>query len=478
MIEWLRPSRLPVAIRVPLLIAILMVVVAAGTSNAVLHRLDQSQQSHFHELKGVYLEGLATALRPYMIRRDPWEVFDVLDRARSGYSAPNAKLTLVVGTDGRVLASSDPRLFSIGSQPPGELASLPAIADLDDPDGEVWVKRDLHEAGVHLGAVAALIDVTSFQKTRSETLIALIGFNLLLTILLAAIGWFVVRRALQPLVRLSDLLARSVDGRLPAVPVSELPPPDTEAGRAYRSYNAAAAAIDEREALLKRLASEERASLIGRYASALAHEVNNPLGGLFNAVRMIQRHGDDQTQREKAAQLIERGLTGIRNVVKASLVLWRSPVQEAKVTPSDIEDLRFLVAGDAERRGLILTWENQIEAEVPVLVQPVRQIALNLLLNACAASARGSTIGFRAFENGKTFYLEVTDEGPGLPEEARQLLLSGPMIGVPASSGLGIWTVVRLVSELNGEIRLTSDKGSRIEVRLPHHAERALKPAA
>lgn len=478
MIERLRPSRLPVAIKIPLLIAILMVVVAAGISKAVLQRLEQSQQNHFHELKAVYLEGLATALKPYMIRRDPWEVFDVLDRARSGYSAPKAKVTLVVGADKKVLASSDPRAFSIGALPPSELASILLPPDLDDPSGEVWIKRDLYEAGVHLGAVAALIDVTSFQEARRETLFALIGFNFLLTILLAAIGWMVVRRAMQPLVRLSDLLSRSTDGRLPTVPTSELPPPDTEAGRAYRSYNSAAAAIDEREALLKRLASEERASLIGRYASALAHEVNNPLGGLFNAVRMIQRHGDDQTQREKAAQLIERGLTGIRNVVKASLVLWRSPVQEAKVTPSDIEDLRYLVAGDAERRGLILSWDNQIDSEVPVLVQAVRQIALNLLLNACAASPRGSAVGFRAFETGKILYLEVTDEGPGLPEEALQLLLSGPTIGVPASSGLGIWTVARLVSELNGEIHLTSETGSRIEVRLPHHAERALKPAA
>ncbi len=67
----------------------------------------------------------------------------------------------------------------------------------------------------------------------------------------------------------------------------ELPPADTEAGRAFRRDNAAAIAMAEREALLTRLAEEERRALVGRYASAMAHEVNNPLGGLFNAVRMI-----------------------------------------------------------------------------------------------------------------------------------------------------------------------------------------------
>ena len=478
MSAWLRPSRWPLSVKVPFLLAILMVVVAAVISKAVLHRLEQTQQEHFRELTGVFLEGLATALQPYVIRRDPWEVFDVLDRARSRYSTIKARLTLVVAADGRVLAASDPLPYPISSAAPPELAALPALPDLDDPRGEVWIRRDLQDAGVHLGAVAALVDVTRFQQAKRETLAALVGFNLLLTLLLAAVGWLLVGRALQPLTRLSDLLAKSTDGLLPTVPESELPAPDTEVGRAYRRYNMAAAAVGEREALLKRLAAEERVSLMGRYASALAHEVNNPLGGLFNAVRMIQRHGSDPIQREKAATLIERGLIGIRNVVKVSLVLWRAPTDAAMATPSDIEDLRHLVASETERRKLLLVWDNSIDKSVPVPVQPVRQIALNLLLNACAASPVGATVRFRAADERDALRLEVADDGPGLPEESRKMLLDGAGVGIPVSSGLGIWTVARLVAELGGDVSVASESGTCITVKLPHHAERAFKSAA
>ena len=313
------PSHWPLSVKVPLLLTLLMVTVAAGISKAVLYRLTQTQQAHLRELSGAFLEGLATALQPAVIRRDSWEAFDVLDRARNRYSAVHAAVTLAVLPDGTVLAASDPMLHPIGAKAPVALVAAQPIPDLDDPSGEVWIRRDLHDAGIPLGTVAALVDVTRFQAVKRATLATLVGFNALLTLFLAVLGWTLVRRALHPLTRLSDLLARSSDGRLTMIPAADLPPADTEVGRAYRRYHAAATAVDEREALIKRLASEERAAVMGRYASALAHEVNNPLGGLFNAVRMIQRHGDDALQREKAARLIERGLTGIRNVVKASL---------------------------------------------------------------------------------------------------------------------------------------------------------------
>lgn len=474
----LRPSRWPLSIKVPLLLAVMMVVVAAGISKAVLDRLEQSQQSHLQELKSVFLQGLSTALQPYVIRRDPWEIFDVLDRARERYSAVKASVTVVVGADGKVLASANPAQFPIGSTPPEELTTLNSALDLDDPRGAIWIKRDMKEAGVYLGFVAALVDVTHIQKARLETLWALIGFNALLTLLVSLVGWVLVRRTMQPLTRLSELLAESADGRLQIVQQNELPPPDSEAGKAYRRYNTAAAAVMERELLLQRLASEERAALIGKYASAVAHEVNNPLGGMLNAVRMIQRHGDDPMQREKAASLLERGLNGIRNVVKASLDVWRGRADLSDISGSDVEDLRFLVESEAERRKLRLRWENDVKASVPVRAQSIRQIALNLLLNACQASPIGGTVRFRCSASNGALKVEIQDEGSGLPEDQLKVLSGEAQLSIPTSGGLGIWTVTRLVSELGGKISVDAREGTRIEVKVPYHANISAIPTA
>ncbi len=475
---WFRPSRWPTSVKVPVLLAAMMVVVAAGISKAVLDRLEDSQQTHLQELKSVFLQGLATALQPYVIRRDPWEVFDVLDRARERYSAVKASVTVVIGADGKVLASSNPEQFPIGSQPPAELLKLSSALDLDDPRGAIWIKREMNEAGVYVGFVAALVDVTHIQKARLETLWALIGFNALLTFFVSLVGWVLVRRTMQPLTRLSELLAENSDGRFPIVPQSELPPPDSEAGKAYRRYNAAATAVIDRELLLQRLASEERASLIGKYASAVAHEVNNPLGGMLNAVRMIQRHGDDPTQREKAANLLERGLTGIRNVVKASLDVWRGRADLTDISGTDVEDLRFLVASEAERRKLALQWDNGLDTSVPVRAQSIRQIALNLLLNACQASPIGATVRFRCSSSNGVLKIEIQDEGPGLPEEQLKILSGEAQLSIPTAGGLGIWTVTRLVSELGGSVSIDASHGTRIEVRVPYHVSISAIPTA
>ena len=54
-----------------------------------------------------------------------------------------------------------------------------------------------------------------------------------------------------------------------------------------------ARALNEREALTARLAAQEKLAVLGKLASVMAHEVNNPLGGIFNALDTLRRHGED-----------------------------------------------------------------------------------------------------------------------------------------------------------------------------------------
>ena len=56
----------------------------------------------------------------------------------------------------------------------------------------------------------------------------------------------------------------------------------------------------------------------------MAHEINNPLGGLFNAIDTLKKHGDKSLVRTQSLSLIERGLFGIREVVQAALATYRA----------------------------------------------------------------------------------------------------------------------------------------------------------
>ena len=453
-------------ITVPAMVAFLMIAAAALVSKVVLTRLVETQQRHFEALTGAYLDGLSTALQPYVLRRDPWEAFDVLDRARSRYMGLETRSVLVVIGNESVLAASDPRVNPVFETAPAESRKHAEPSDLGNNEGTVWIHRDLVDGGIAIGRIAAKIDVRRQQAERWQTMVTLVVFNLGLTGTFAALGWLLVRRLMKPLTRLSDHLARSADGRLQPMTENELPPPATEVGRAYRRYNAVAAAVAEREALLQRLAEQERRALIGRYASAMAHEVNNPLGGMFNALKMIQRYGENRELREGAATLLQRGLTGIHNVVRASLMTWRGDANGEPVTRTDIDDIHYLIQSEASRRDLSLDWSVDAELCSPVPGHAVRQIALNLLLNACAASPPGGVVRFEVGQSAAGLRLSFEDQGPGIPLEARRTLLDDTEASVLVT-GLGLWATSTLVRNMGGAITISKPPGTRIEVTLP-----------
>jgi two-component system OmpR family sensor kinase len=226
------------------------------------------------------------------------------------------------------------------------------------------------------------------------------------------------------------------------------------------------------------LAERERESVLGRLAATVAHEVHNPLGGISTALNTVRKFGDNPDVRSKGLDLIERGLWSIRDVVDSVLAFHRMPADGRGLTPNDLDDLRVLIAPELARRQLRLSWSCGIENTVDVSATETRQIALNLLLNACAASPTGSEISFRAWVGDDRdpagrfeLRLEVVDAGPGLPPGVTAALTDfGVMDLRDPPRGLGVRVVRDLVRGLGGRIVATNsvdDRGSRIIVILP-----------
>lgn len=92
----------------------------------------------------------------------------------------------------------------------------------------------------------------------------------------------------------------------------------------FSADNRMARAVDECEAMGIRLAEEEKLGSLGRLSSAIAHEINDPLGGLFRALDALKRHGDKERVRQTSISLLERGLQGIRDVVRSALHIYRT----------------------------------------------------------------------------------------------------------------------------------------------------------
>ena len=128
-----------------------------------------------------------------------------------------------------------------------------------------------------------------------------------------------MRQILWPVRVLTRHLHHGMASPIAPIPPDRLGSEASEFGQLFRNYNTLVHAVNEREALAGRFAEEERLASLGRLASGLAHEINNPLGGLFNAIDTLKRHGEQRHVRTQSLDLIERGLRGIRDVVRTVL---------------------------------------------------------------------------------------------------------------------------------------------------------------
>ncbi|MCE4226254.1 HAMP domain-containing histidine kinase [Methylobacterium sp. C25] len=470
----MRARPLPVAAKLPVVVVVFMASVATIVSWQVLDRLDEAQTRRLRDVAAAHLDGLAAALTDPVIREDVWEVYDALDRSRQDHAGLRPTDTVVASRDDRIIAASDPKTFRSWAALPSQFLTEAAPAQalgIRTDGGKALAKRNLSSGGQPVGTVYATFDLAPLAAERRAVQWTLLATNLGITVGLAILAWLTVRHMTRSLRTLSrHLQAEPGDGIVP-IPTEEARRVGAEGRHLYAAFNAMAEAVRERQVLARRLAEEERHASLGRLASGMAHEINNPLGGLFTAIDTLKAHGDRPDVRRRSLDLVERGLKGIRDVVRATLVTHRIDREERDLAPADLDDLRLLVGPEIGRRGLVLTWDNALDRPVAVPAMPLRQVVLNLLLNAAQATPPDGEVSLAAIVDDDVLIITVWDAGPGLDGHGQAVLAGredGGTAGGPGN-GLGLPLVRRLVIEMGGTVASTirDAGGTAVRVAVP-----------
>ncbi|GGB49060.1 hypothetical protein GCM10011316_21500 [Roseibium aquae] len=465
--KWFAP--IPLSIKLPLLAATMMVLVGTVASHQVLQSLAQVQDARIRELARMHVEGLSVALGPLVLRRDIWEVYDTLDRASQGVGGRRMVLTAVADERGKILAATDPRRVPMDSDIAALADDAVALDNLtvDGASPVLSLLAPLTYQGRIVGQIATELDVADLLSERRKALLFLILGNAIATGLLSVAGFFAIRKMLQPITTLARQMTET-KGEPHPIPISDIPRGDGELARLARTYNSMVGAVLAKAEAERRLAERERFVALGRLSSSLAHEINNPLGGLLNATDTIRSYPDRPEVVRKSADLIDRGLRHLRDVTRATLDQNRIDPEARALTPDDFEDIKLLIQPEISRLALDLEWsvEPTSVTECSLSAGPVRQIALNLLLNACSAAGQNGCVRLMALTRNGNLTLQIMNTGAAMPQAALDRLLEdGPLL---PGGGVGLRLVRDLITKLGGAISHSHENGvTCVAVSLP-----------
>jgi signal transduction histidine kinase len=330
------------------------------------------------------------------------------------------------------------------------------------------------------------------DAARREALTGLRSVYLLLcagTLALIAATYLVLRRlVLRPVEQLAAASRAAAAGRRPQ-PIP-LPRGRSEVARLIENFNRMAQEVYEYQDHLEervkdalgrvtaaesRLVVAQRLAATGTLAAGFAHEINNPLGGILNALRKVREGGLPPARREEYFAIVQDGLDRIRTIVER--ILHFTPAARGPA-PLDVgfvcRRAVDLSRHRAEDRGVELVLE--VPESLPRVVgdaQELTQAVLNLLFNAVDAIPEGRQghVRVRARQEGDEVLIEVEDDGRGMDPETRRRCVDLFFSTKPEGqgTGLGLGIVQHIVTDHGGALDIESEpgKGTTVRIRLP-----------
>jgi two-component system sensor histidine kinase HydH len=266
----------------------------------------------------------------------------------------------------------------------------------------------------------------------------------------------------------SDLLGQEI----PAVELQRSGEPLRDGGEdLLRRVEQVVSKLQQREREVRRA---ERLAAVGTLAAGVAHEIRNPLTAVILLLETARRDPSAGGLQPPDLELIEAELQRIEKSLQVLLDYARPP----KIRRERVDFAALVREATNLTRGRIVQQQVTLQLELPPREcaleadqDQLRQVILNLLLNALDVMPHGGTLSLTVQDGGdpSTIGLNVTDSGPGIRADILPRLFEPFATGKETGLGLGLVVAKRIVDDHGGSIRGSNlpGGGACFQVRLP-----------
>ncbi|TKB93289.1 MAG: PAS domain S-box protein [Nitrospira sp.] len=238
--------------------------------------------------------------------------------------------------------------------------------------------------------------------------------------------------------------------------------------------------MTETKKLERQIRNAEKLASVGQLAAGVAHEINNPLGGILNCLYNLRKGTLSQARQEEYWASMEHGVRRVQKIVRQLLDF--SQQHEPAFSPADINRIVGQVLGltthlFASNRIHLETFPTNDLPSVMVDRHMIEQVLMNLILNAVQAMKNGGVLTIRTSVAEGVCRVEVSDTGSGIPASVLPRIFD-PFFttkGEGEGTGLGLSVNLGIVERHGGKILVESEvgKGTTFTLCLPVSRERS-----
>jgi len=235
--------------------------------------------------------------------------------------------------------------------------------------------------------------------------------------------------------------------------------------------------VTEERRLQREVIQQEKMAAIGMLAGGVAHEINNPIGGILAFTQLMKRDAEGNKALMEDLEEIEKAAVRCKKIV-SDLLDFSRVSKEGDRTEVDINVLLEKVFPFIQREMRSYNVELSFKGDPnlpPVLghADKLQQVFINLMTNACHAMSKGGTlvVQTKRVEGDQAVMVRVRDTGPGIPRDLCERIFD-PFFTTKEpgkGTGLGLSISYRIVKEHGGEITCETPEegGAEFVVCLP-----------